>query len=167
MPRLVDGETLYIVRIHVYARRIKERKRTVVHISDILAREPGESAAIDLLVRTAGRRTAPCKRSNRSNINYVTTRTPKRVQLHDVIYRAARSGIYLVVMRIETADAGYRKIIYRRRFSGIVPTKTYGIKLGGRVVYSAVVRRPAHLYYPAVLEQPAFPQPEPLTLLAA
>lgn len=70
-------------------------------------------------------------------------------------------------MRIETIDTSYRKIVYGRRFSRIIPTEIYSIKLGGIVVYPAVMRTLAYLYYPAVLEQTAFPQPEPLTLLAA
>lgn len=61
MPRLVDGETPYIVRIHVYARRIKERKLTVVHVGDVLTGKPGEPVAVDLLIRAARRRTTPGK----------------------------------------------------------------------------------------------------------
>ena len=167
IPRLIDGETLYIVRIHVYARRIKERKRTVVHVCDVLARKSCKPIAVDLLIRTAGRRTAPLERHNRSNIDHVAARTSERVQLHGVIYSVARSGIYLVVVRIEAVDAGRRKIVYRRRFPRIIPAEIYGVKPCRRVVYSAVVRRLADLHYPAVLEQPAFPQPEPLALPAA
>ena len=61
IPRPVNSETPYIIRIHINVRRIKERKRTVVHVGDVLAREPSEPFAVNLLVRAAGRRTAPLK----------------------------------------------------------------------------------------------------------